>query len=277
MSFGKIVFPIERCETPLTDIGANLTHESFASDFDQVLDRAAQANVQHMIVTGSDISDSKQAITIAEQYPQFFSTTAGIHPHHADQFDHTTVEKLTSLLQHEKTVAVGETGLDFFRDISPRESQIKSFQAHIDLAIQLDMPMFLHQREAHDTFLSILSESRGALGDVVVHCFTDTAEALNDYLELDCYIGITGWICDERRGAHLLDCVGSIPLNRLMIETDAPYLMPRNLRPKPKTRRNEPAALPVVLEKIASVRPESIAEIAAATTDNARRFFSLPQ
>jgi len=260
MSFGKIVFPIERCETPLTDIGANLTHESFASDFDLVLDRAAQANVQHMIVTGSDINNSKQAITIAEQYPQIFSTTAGIHPHHADQFDHTTVEQLTSLLQHEKTVAVGETGLDFFRD-----------------AIQLDMPMFLHQREAHDTFLSILKDSRDALGDVVVHCFTDTAEALNDYLKLDCYIGITGWICDERRGAHLLDCVASIPLNRLMIETDAPYLMPRNLRPKPKTRRNEPAALPVILEKIASVRPESTAEIAAATTDNARRFFTLPQ
>ena len=266
MSFGKFVFPIERCETPLIDIGANLTHESFTDDFDQVVDRASNANVKHMIVTGSDINDSKQAIAIAEQHPEIFSATAGIHPHHADQFDHTTIGQLKTLLQHLKTVAVGETGLDFFRDISPRESQIKSFQAHIELAAQLDMPMFLHQRESHDTFLSILSESRSKLGRVVVHCFTDTADALDDYLKLDCYIGITGWICDERRGAHLLDCVSAIPLNRLMIETDAPYLMPRNLRPKPKTRRNEPATLPLVLEKIASVRPESAAEIATATT-----------
>jgi len=271
------VLPIERCETPLIDIGANLTHESFTSDFDQVLDRASNANVKHMIVTGSDICDSNQAITIAERHPEIFSATAGIHPHHADQFDDTTTVKLEALLQHSKTVAVGETGLDFFRDISPRENQIQSFQAHIELAAKLAMPMFLHQREAHDTFLSILSESRSDLGRVVVHCFTDTADALADYLKLDCYIGITGWICDERRGAHLLDCVGAIPLNRLMIETDAPYLMPRNLRPKPKTRRNEPATLPLVLEKIASARPESAAEIATATTDNASRFFSLAQ
>ena len=269
------MFPFERSENPLIDIGANLTHESFTEDFDEVIQRAISANVNQMIVTGSDISDSTKSLEIANNYPDIFAATAGIHPHHADQFNDSTVSQLRALLQSEKTCAVGETGLDFFRDVSPREIQIKSFQAHIELAAQLNMPMFLHQREAHDTFLPILKESRQLLGDVVVHCFTDTSAALHDYIELDCYIGITGWICDERRGAHLLDCVSAIPLNRLMIETDAPYLMPRNLRPKPKTRRNEPAALPVVLEKIASVRPESIDEIAKATTANAKQFFGL--
>ena len=110
----------------------------------------------------------------------------------------------------------------------------------------------------------------------MVHCFTDTDRALQAYIDLDCYIGITGWICDERRGAHLLDCVSAIPLERLMIETDAPYLMPRTLRPKPKTRRNEPCTLPLVLETIASVRPESETELAVATSGNAKRFFDIP-
>ena len=269
------MFPFQRSKHPLIDIGANLTHESFASDFDQVVDRAASANVQHMIVTGSDIKDSKEAAVIATQNPQIFSSTAGIHPHHADQYNNDTIAQLELLLEHQTTKAVGETGLDFFRDISPRDTQIKSFQAHIELAARLNKPMFLHQREAHETFLSVLSESRSLLGRVVVHCFTDTAAALKDYLNLDCYIGITGWICDERRGTHLLDCVSDIPLNRLLIETDAPYLMPRNLKPKPKTRRNEPAALPTVLEKIALARPESAAEIATATTANAKTFFDL--
>ncbi len=135
--------------------------------------------------------------------------------------------------------------------------------------------MFLHQREAHDRFTGILKEHRASLNDVVVHCFTDTAEALEDYLELDCHIGITGWICDERRGRHLLDCVRSIPADRLMIETDAPYLIPRTLKPRPATRRNEPCTLPCVLRTVASARGETEQQVAQTTTANARRFFSI--
>ncbi len=269
------MFTVSPSKKPLIDIGANLTHESFKEDFSDVIKRAQSANVQHLVLTGSDLNDSLKAITIATENPSLFSATAGIHPHYADQYNVDTKSKLTELLQQYNVSAVGETGLDFFRDISPRDVQIESFIAHIELAKQFDKPLFLHQRHAHDAFLSILKEHRASLRHVVVHCFTDTAEAMQDYLDLDCYIGITGWICDERRGAHLLNCVDSIPLNRLMIETDAPYLMPRNLRPKPKTRRNEPCTLPIVLETVASVRPETVDALAQATTENAKRFFGL--
>ena len=269
------MFSTAPSEKAIIDIGANLTHESFGNDFEDVINRARQANVSHMIVTGSDIEDSTKAISLADTNTNLFSATAGIHPHHAEQYSDTAKTTLRDLIKLDVVKAVGETGLDFFRDISPRKKQIESFHAHLELAEESGKSLFLHQRDSHDTFLSVLKEHRSRIGQVVVHCFTDTAEALDDYLQLDCHIGITGWICDERRGAHLLDCVGNIPLNRLMIETDAPYLMPRNLRPKPKTRRNEPCNLPLVLEAVASVRPETTAELAEATSNNAIRFFSL--
>ncbi len=269
------MFTISPSESPLIDIGANLTHDSFTQDFYQVIERARQANIRHIVVTGSDLENSARALTLAAKNPKMFSATAGIHPHYADQYTNDTTAQLTQLLQQHNVSAVGETGLDFFRNISPREAQIKSFNAHIEIAQQFNKPLFLHQRDSHEAFLSILKEHRSTLGRVVVHCFTDTAKALRDYLDLDCYIGITGWICDERRGAHLLDCVDTIPLNRLMIESDAPYLTPRNLRPKPKTRRNEPCTLPLVLEAIAAARPETVDALALATTENARDFFAL--
>jgi TatD DNase family protein len=174
-------------------------------------------------------------------------------------------------------VAVGETGLDFFRDFSPRDVQEQSFVEHIELAVELQMPMFLHMREAHDHFFAILREYRDKLPDVVVHCFTGEENELRDYLDLDCHIGITGWICDERRGHHLRDFVGLIPAGRLMIETDAPYLLPRDIRPKPKTRRNEPLHLPHILRVIAAARGEAPEATAEHTTRAARAFFSLPE
>jgi len=271
------VFSITPSVNSIIDIGANLTHESFGNDFEAVINRAGQANVKHMIITGSDVEDSEKAVMLAAENTTLFSATAGIHPHYAEQYSENAHAALEKLLQLDVVKAVGETGLDFFRDISPREKQIRSFHAHLTLAAATGKPLFLHQRESHDTFLAILKEHRHSVGRIVVHCFTDTQAALHDYIALDCYIGITGWICDERRGAHLLDCVSSIPLNRLMIETDAPYLMPRSLRPKPKTRRNEPCTLPLVLDAIAAVRPESADELADASTANAVRFFSLQQ
>jgi len=271
------VFAVNPSLVPLVDIGVNLTHESFSDDFEQVVDRAKGSNIQHMIVTGSDLKESKAAAKLAAENPGLFSATAGIHPHYAEQYDQNTNASLANLLRQPSVRAVGETGLDYFRDISPRKKQVQSFEAHIELAIDRQMPLFLHQREAHKDFLPIIKAHRQAISNLVVHCFTDTAAALKDYLDLDCHIGITGWICDERRGQHLLECVDSIPLNRLMIETDSPYLMPRTLKPKPKTRRNEPCTLPQVLKSIASVRAESIQEIGQASTQNAKQFFGLDQ
>lgn len=258
----------------LIDIGANLTHDSFAHDFDDVLRRAHDANVSQMVVTGTSIQGSEQAAELANRHEQLFAT-AGIHPHHAEETSRDTIATLRGLLENDKVKAIGETGLDFFRAFSPRPAQLNSFEQHIELAIETRLPMFLHERDAHPTFAEVLSGYRDDLSELVVHCFTGGKDALHAYLDLDCHIGITGWICDERRGQHLLTLVKDIPSDRLMIETDAPYLMPRNIKPKPKTRRNEPQHLRAVCKTVAECRGSTIDEVANQTSNNARRFFNL--
>ena len=172
-------------------------------------------------------------------------------------------------------VAIGECGLDFNRNYSPRDDQVRCFRAQLALAAELQLPVFLHERDAHDTFLGILREHRSSLTGAVVHCFTGTRVELDAYLSLDLHIGITGWICDERRGRDLVGLMPSIPARRLMIETDAPYLLPRNLPSPPRDRRNEPAFLPAVRDAVAAARGEAPATTAAATTATARAFFGL--
>ena len=258
----------------MIDIGANLTHDSFDADRDEVIQAARAAGVETFIITGSDVSCSSKARDLAHQYDDCFAT-AGIHPHHAGDFNGESQAALLSLLSDHKVVAVGETGLDYFRDFSPRPAQVFSFEQHIQMAIENDMPMFLHQRDAHVDFKPILKAHRDQLSQVVVHCFTDNERALFDYLDLDCYIGITGWICDERRGQHLLELVDNIPTDRLMIETDSPYLLPRNLQPKPKTRRNEPKYLPHIAAFVAQQLDIPTEQLIAATAENSRRFFNL--
>jgi TatD DNase family protein len=257
------------------DIGANLTHDDFERDFDLVLDRASTAGVDKMMVTGSSLESSQHALKLAQTHPGRLFSTAGIHPHHAEETTLAVLESLGLLLKNDEVKAVGETGLDFFRDLSPRDSQVASFEAHIALAIEHELPMFLHERDAYPVFADILSAYRDDLTEVVVHCFTGAKTALHHYLDLDCHIGITGWICDERRGEHLLGLVGDIPANRLMIETDSPYLLPRTIRPRPKSRRNEPAFLSYVCETVAKATQQSAAEVASQTTKNAEAFFRL--
>ena len=172
-------------------------------------------------------------------------------------------------------VAVGECGLDFFRDLSPRPVQRDWFEQQLRLAVELGMPVFLHQRDAAADFAAILAPLREALADACVHCFTGDREALHQVLDLDCHVGITGWICDERRGQELQEIVSDIPDDRLLIETDSPYLIPRSLRPRPKTRRNEPQWLGEVRDAVARCRGQSPEHVAAVTTANARRFFRL--
>jgi len=259
----------------LIDIGANLTHESFEHDFDEVLQRAADVGVSQFIVTGASTKGSVQALEIANRQENLYAT-AGIHPHHAEESTKANLSTIADLITEERVVAVGETGLDFFRDLAPRDAQQRSFEAHIEIAAESKLPMFLHERDAYPRFAEIISTHRDAISDAVVHCFTGEKDALYRYLDLDCYIGITGWICDERRGEHLLKLVKDIPDHRLLIETDAPYLMPRTIRPKPKTRRNEPCYLTYVRDTVASCRDQSTDHVAMITSDNARRLFSLP-
>lgn len=259
----------------LIDIGANLTHDSFDHDFDQVIERAQAAGLDTIILTGTDLSSAHKAAEYSQNNPQLFKSTAGLHPHAASQWTTELATEIQTLLKHDEVIAVGECGLDFNRDFSPREKQRVVFEEHLKLAIRAEKPLFLHQREAHEPFFQLLKKYRNQIVGGVVHCFTDTKEALEDYLALDMYIGITGWVCDERRGAELQEIVKHIPADRLLIETDAPYLLPRTLRPKPKSRRNEPCHLVEVVRTLAQCTGRDVEELAAETSENARRLFNL--
>ncbi|MDR2216579.1 MAG: TatD family hydrolase [Nevskiaceae bacterium] len=260
----------------LIDIGANLGHESFRDDLHAVLTRAGQVGVHRLIVTGTSIEATQSAIALHRQWPQRLFATAGVHPHHASNLDDDALAALSALARDEAVVAIGECGLDYFRDFSPREAQREAFHRQLELAAGLGKPVFLHQRDAHQDFLAILKEHRANLSGGVAHCFTGNAQEMEDYLALDLAIGITGWICDERRGQHLLPLIPMIPAGQLMIETDAPYLLPRTLRPAPKTRRNEPSWLPEVARVVAQARGESVTALAEHTTATAAKFFALP-
>lgn len=259
----------------LIDIGANLTHRSFAGDRAEVLERAVRAGVERIIVTGTSESTSVAAEALAATLPQTLCSTAGIHPHNARELTDQSIDALRALAERDCVVAVGECGLDYDRDFSPRPIQRRCFEAQLQLACELAMPVFLHERQAHDDFVSILRQYRADLVNGVVHCFTGNRSSLEAYLAMDMHIGLTGFVCDERRGAHLLDLAPDIGPDRLMIETDAPFLLPRNMTPKPKRRRNEPSFLPYVLRAIANAKGVSEAELAEQTAQTARRFFRL--
>ncbi|MCU0490296.1 MAG: TatD family hydrolase [Chloroflexaceae bacterium] len=259
---------------PLIDIGVNLTHASFRADRAAVLKRAQASGVQHIVVTGTTLAHSQQALRLAQAHPGLLTCTAGVHPHHARDWNADWLDGLRELAQHQPVVAIGECGLDFNRDFSPRPAQEACFTAQLELACELGLPVFLHERDAHTRFVEILAAYRPRLRRGVVHCFTGEAAALRAYLDLDLHIGITGWICDERRGRHLRELVRHIPLERLMLETDAPFLTPRDMRPAPRNRRNEPAFLPHVAVAVAQSLGQPVAHVAAATTATAQAFFA---
>ena len=260
----------------LIDIGANLTHDSFDRDRDAVLQRARDAGVARMIITGASREHSPKALALAQAHPGELFATAGVHPHHAVEYTEECDAEMRSLHAHPEVVAVGECGLDFFRDFSPRPAQRKAFERQLQIAVETQKPLFLHQRDAHADFMAMMKNFDGKLGPAVVHCFTGSREELFDYLDNDWHIGITGWLCDERRGQHLREIVGNIPAHRLMVETDAPYLLPRTLKPMPKDRRNEPAFLPHIVEELARDRGEDVAIAAANSAATAAAFFRLP-
>ena len=261
---------------PLIDIGINLAHDSFDRDRDAVIARAHAAGVVQMVVTGATLAGSIRAVALAHEHSGRLFATAGVHPHHASELDETTLAELAALARQPEVVAVGECGLDYFRDFSPRAAQRQAFHRQLELALQIGKPVFLHQRDAHEDFLAILREHSAAWRGVA-HCFTGTEDQLHAYLELELAIGITGWICDERRGAHLLALVPRIPADRLLLETDAPYLLPRDLPSKPASRRNEPAYLPHVAATVARARGETLASLARSSSESARRLFGLPE
>ena len=267
--------PARPAPPAIIDIGANLTHESFAQDLDEVLARAAGAGVVQLMVTGADLESSRRAVALATAHPGVLYATAGVHPHHAAGYGPGDRAALVELAARTSVVAVGECGLDYFRDFSPRPAQRAAFLAQLEIAVEIRKPVFLHQRDAHEDFTAILADHAPRLAGGVAHCFTGGPAELERYLDLGLAVGVTGWVCDERRGAALRDAVPRIPAGRLMIETDAPYLLPRDLVPMPRSRRNEPAYLVHVARAVAALRGERLEDLAAATTANARRLFAL--
>ena len=259
----------------MIDIGANLINKSFRNDCDEVIERALSSGVEKIIVTGTSVDVSEKSLELVKQHKGVLYSTAGIHPHDAKTFSDEALQKLCELHENKEVVAVGECGLDFNRDFSPRDIQEECFRQQVQLAVKLKKPLFLHQRDAHEKFMEVLADFDLSETPVVVHCFTGTEEEAVDYINAGYFIGITGWICDERRGFHIKEFVSKIPLNKLMIETDCPYLLPRNLRPKPKKGRNEPAFLGHIAAEIAQCYDMDVDEFKNITTKNAERFFAL--
>ena len=264
----------------LVDSGANLTHTSFHRDLEQVLQRAQCAGVGRIVVTGTDVESTAAAIRLAQAYPGQLFATAGLHPHHAAEGSSATLRAVEELAAHPAVKAAGETGLDFYRNYASPADQERVLEWHLELAATRGLPLFLHERNAYPRLYEILKGVRERLGAAVVHCFTGEREALFRYLDLDLHIGITGWVCDERRGRHLHPLLSSIPAQRLLVETDAPYLVPRNLEqahsPLAQAWRNEPAVLSHILAEIAAHTGRELESLACSTRDNAVQFFALP-
>ncbi len=259
----------------MIDIGVNLADKSFDRDRLEVLKRANIAGVKKIVITGSCDDSNLKASHLAAKNPGFLYSTAGVHPHYASSFNDGSIGIIKKLSKEKSIVAIGECGLDYYRNLSPREIQIKVFTQQLTIAKESCLPVFLHQRNAHEDFVKILKPYINNLKKVVVHCFTGNADELHEYIDMGFYIGITGWICDERRGTHLQNIIHAIPDKKILIETDAPYLLPRTINPKPKSRRNEPMHLPEVAKVVAKARNQSLEEITKITTENAMRFFDL--
>lgn len=260
----------------MIDIGVNLMNHAFDEDRSEVIERALAAGLEHMVITGTDLSVSAAASAFASTDPRRFSSTAGVHPHDAKDLPKDWLASLERLCGNEVVRAVGETGLDFARNYSPRADQERCFAAQLELAAKLGLPVFVHERDTGGRVREMLDALAGELHAVVIHCFTGSRDELEGYLERGWYIGITGWVCDERRGTDLAQLVPLIPAERLMIETDAPFLTPRTMPDFRRQRRNEPANLVWVARRIAELEGVDEARIAAQTSAVARRFFDLP-
>ena len=259
----------------MIDIGVNLTNTRFDKDRDELILRAKSTGINAMLVTGTNIKESQKALQLASQHPNYLYATAGVHPHDADHVSEHYLQEIRTLTENNAVKAIGECGLDFNRNFSAPKQQEKVFAEQVALAAELQLPLFLHQRDAFSTWFQLLFPYLTSVPAMVSHCFTGSGDELEQCLSAGMYIGITGWVCDERRGKSLQALIPSIPLNRLMIETDAPYLTPRTIRPKPKSSRNEPSYLPYVVKKLAQLYQCNEQEVMDASSANAQRVFNL--
>lgn len=257
------------------DIAVNLVGSSIESDADNIIAMAKQVGVSPLMVIASHLDESERAIAFCQDYPELLYCTVGVHPHHSSKWQQDSPIKLKGLCQSPLVKAVGECGLDYNRDYSPRDKQRQAFSEQLALACELQLPVLMHQRDSHNDFMAILKEYRSSLPKALLHCFTGNQAELEAYLELDLHIGVTGWVCDERRGQDLANSVNLIPDNRILIETDSPYLLPRSMRPKPKSNKNLPQYLPYIAEFIAKLRQQNVAEFAQHCYQNSLSYFNI--
>lgn len=266
------------------DIGINLMHRSFENDREQIIKRAEEAGVSPLVITGTSIGASVRALDYVDKHEQGrLYCTAGIHPHDAKTCNGGTIAELRALAQDKRVLAIGECGLDYNRDFSPRPVQREWFEKQVELSRELGLPLFLHERDAFDDFAAVLEKHRSGITGMVVHCFTGGGKELERYLGLGAYIGITGWICDERRGAHLIPLLKNIPADRLLLETDAPFLLPRTVKREDlpggqdgaqfRGGRNESCLLPHIARFIAERLGKDGETLARETFENTRRIF----
>ena len=260
--------------SPLFDIGANLLDKQLIKNFKEIIRNSKENNIGKIIITSSTLNDTLKAKGLIDQDPDLLFTTVGFHPHNAKEFNDSHFDKMLDLCKENYIKAIGECGLDYKRNYSPKEDQIYCFSKHLELATIVNLPMFLHEREACDDFTILLKENIHNIEDVVVHCFTGDKKSLQSYLDLGCYIGITGWITDRERGYHLHDIIKYIPDDKLMIETDSPYLMPFNY-PITNTKYNQPCNLVYVLDAVANILKKDKNILAKELYNNSCRFFNI--
>lgn len=254
------------------DIACNFTNERFDKDLNDVISRSFDNNITKFGLICSQLKDVQKIIKIKDLYPDSIYFTLGVHPHNSNEINEFSLQELHDFIKKFNPNAVGETGLDFYRNLSTYEEQTFAFEEQIKIAIELNKPLFLHQRDSHDEFMKIIKKYSSDIPKAVVHCFTGTQSQLDDYLELDFYVGLTGWICDEKRNIDLRKAIKNIPLSKLMIETDCPYLIPKNL--PNKSNRNEPSNLNHIANEIAFLMEVDEDSLRKETYENSVNFFN---
>ena len=245
----------------LVDSHAHIQLSQFDRDRHEVLQRAQSAGIEQILVVGFDLKTSQQAVELAMNTENLWATV-GMHPHDATDLTDTVMDTFRQLADHPKVVALGEMGLDYYRDLSPRSAQKTAFERQLDLAEELDMPIIVHNREAYHDILPILRSRKGRISGVL-HCFSGDVEFMQKALDIGFYIGIGGPVT-YKKSDDLQTVAKQVPANRLLIETDCPWLAPQFRRGK----RNEPSYVKSVAERIAELRGTSIEEIGRITTQN---------
>lgn len=255
----------------LFDAGVNLLDRRF--DASEVIQRAFEAGVEKLCVITTHPDEWEPAYQLYLKFPQILCYAIGVHPHHAKDVTDQSLIQLEQLAQREGCVAIGECGLDFNRNFSAQDTQLSVFDAQLAIAVKLQKPVYLHERDAFEPQMGLLTHYIPQLPGGIAHCFTGTVEQVNAYLSLGLYIGITGWVCDEKRGDALREAVKNIPKDRLIFETDAPYLFPKTLRPR--KRNNEPAFLPHIVREVSEMLALSEEQLSEYSFTNSCTLFSI--